>query len=286
MITDLSISPTLLALLGLIFGAVMGSFLNVVILRLPRIMNSQWTSDARAWLDLESQSEQVFNLATPASHCPQCGTPIKPLHNIPILSYLFLRGRCAHCDAPISLQYPVIETLTAVLAAYLLVLHGLSAIALSSIIFTCSLLVLAVIDQRHKLLPDQITLPLLWLGLLVNLDSLYTTTQSAVIGAVVGYLSLWVVYWLFKLATGKEGMGYGDFKLVAAIGAWLGWKVVPLIIFLSSAVAAVVGVCAIFFAGREKDLPLAFGPYLCISGWIALQWGDSIIAWYFSFFTI
>ena len=272
--------------MGLIFGAIIGSFLNVVILRLPRIMNSQWTSDARAWLDLESQPEQAFNLATPASHCPHCGTPIKPLHNIPILSFLFLRGRCAHCDAPISLQYPVIEILTAVLAAYLLVLHGLSAIALSGIIFTCSLLVLAVIDQRHKLLPDQITLPLLWLGLLVNLDSLYTTTQSAVIGAVVGYLSLWVVYWLFKLATGKEGMGYGDFKLVAAIGAWLGWKIVPLIIFLSSSVAAVVGVCAILFAGREKDLPLAFGPYLCISGWIALQWGDSIIAWYFSFFTI
>ena len=286
MITDLGIATSNLALLGFIFGAIIGSFLNVVILRLPRVIKHQWTSEAREWLGLQLQPEQTFNLAKPASHCFHCGSPVKPLHNIPIISFLFLRGRCADCGKPISLQYPIVEILVAVIATYLLVAHGFSALAIASIIFCCSLIVLAMIDHRHKLLPDQITLPLLWLGLVVNIGSLFTTIHDAVIGAAIGYLSLWLVYWLFKIATGKEGMGYGDFKLVAAIGAWLGWKAVPLVIFLSSSVAAIIGVCAIFFAERDKDLPIAFGPYLCLSGWIALQWGDSIIAWYLSLFTV
>jgi len=285
MIFDLSTSSTFLAIGGFTLGAIIGSFLNVVILRLPSMMQTQWTADAREWLGMKSESESLFNLATPASHCPHCGTSLKHLHNVPIISFLFLRGRCGYCKAPISLQYPIVETLIGVVTAYFVTMHGLSAIGITSIVFSCTLLMLAIIDQRHQLLPDQITMPFLWLGLLVNLDGLFAETSDAVLGAVVGYLSLWTIYWLFKLITGKEGMGYGDFKLHAALGAWLGLKMLPLIIFLSSTVAAVVGICAIAFAGKEKDIPMAFGPYLCISGWIALQWGDSIITWYLSSFT-
>ena len=283
MINDLSLTPTLLATMGFAFGTIIGSFLNVVILRLPQIMHNQWTSDAREWLHLQSQPEEAFNLASPASHCPHCGTSIKPWHNIPILSFLLLRGRCNHCNAPISIQYPIVELLTGLVVAYFFTQSGLSLITLSSIIFCCSLIVLTTIDHRHQLLPDQITLPLLWLGLLVNLDNLFTSTSHAILGAVLGYLSLWVVFWLFKLTTGKEGMGYGDFKLSAALGAWLGWQMVPIIIFLSSATAAVVGIGAILFAGRDKGAPMAFGPFLCLYGWIGLQWGDSIFSWYLSF---
>jgi leader peptidase (prepilin peptidase)/N-methyltransferase len=285
MIIDTGISSASISIIGFVLGAIIGSFLNVVILRLPRIIEAQWTADARAWLNLQSEPKQPFNLAVPGSHCGQCGSPIKPLHNIPIISFIFLRGRCNQCRTPISIQYPLVEILTGLLSAYVLTVNGISALALCSFIFSSALILLTVIDYRHQLLPDQITLPLLWLGLLVNLDSMFASTGEAVLGAILGYMCLWVIYWLFKLTTGKEGMGYGDFKLCAALGAWLGWKLIPLLILLASSTAALIGICGILFAGREKGLPMAFGPYLCLSGWIALHWGDSIVSWYLSLIT-
>jgi leader peptidase (prepilin peptidase)/N-methyltransferase len=286
MVFDVGFSPAILGWIGFLFGVIFGSFLNVVIVRFPLILEAQWSRDSKEFLGMEAAAEKPFTLATPASHCPHCGTPIKPIHNIPILSYLFLSGRCNQCGQPISPQYPIVELITGLVTAYFLIQFGLSTLSLSSIVFSYALIVLTVIDYRNHLLPDQITLPLLWLGLLVNLQGLFASTDAAIIGAAVGYLSLWSVYWLFKLTTGKEGMGYGDFKLTAALGAWLGWQMVPVVIFLASAVGAVIGCCAIIFAGRDRDTPLAFGPYLCISGWIAMLWGDSILQQYLSFFTL
>lgn len=281
MIIDLGFSPISLALIGLLLGAIIGSFLNVVVIRLPRIMEAQWTRDSREFLNLNPVDQPTLNLSKPGSHCPHCQNPIKPAHNIPILSFLFLRGRCHHCGASISPQYPIVEMLTAVVTAYYVMQFGISTTALASILFTYALIVLTLIDYREQLLPDQITLPLLWLGLLVNLSGLFTTPEDGIIGAALGYLCLWSVYWLFKLITGREGMGYGDFKLNAALGAWLGWQMVPVVILLASLLGMVVGCYGIFFAGRDRDAPLAFGPYLCIAGWIAMLWGDSISLYLF-----
>ena len=286
MIFDIGLSPAILGLLGFVFGAIFGSFLNVVIVRLPLILEAQWSRDSHEFLGLETVTEEPLSLASPGSHCPHCGTPIKPIHNIPILSYLWLKGRCNQCAQPISSQYPLVELITGLVTALFLLQFELSPLALNGIAFSYLLILLAVIDYREQLLPDQLTLSLLWLGLLVNLNGLFTNIESAIIGAAVGYLSLWSVYWLFKLSTGKEGMGYGDFKLTAALGAWLGWQMVPVVIFLASAVAVVIGLCAIIFAGQDRDSPLAFGPYLCFSGWIAMLWGDSILQQYLSFFTL
>ena len=284
---ELGLSQTALAAVGGIFGLLLGSFLNVVILRLPARMYGEWRRDALHYLGLEDEPQtQVINLSKPASHCPVCGAPIKPQHNIPLISYLLLRGRCNACGASISIQYPLIELLAALLAGFFVYQYGVSINSLYGIIFSYSLLVLATIDLHEKLLPDEITLPLLWLGLFANLNNHFVALNSAVLGAIAGYLSLWFVFWAFKLLTGKEGMGYGDFKLLAALGAWMGWQILPMVIFLSTAVSALVGIGAIVFAGRNKDIPMAFGPYLAMAGWIAFVWGDTILKNYLVLFDL
>ncbi|MGC6481764.1 MAG: prepilin peptidase [Porticoccaceae bacterium] len=276
MILDLNFSPTFLAMIGLLFGAIIGSFLNVIIYRLPRILRSEWTNEAKLFLGMESANDQPLSLASPRSHCPDCGAQLKALHNIPILSYCFLRGRCSNCGSLISVQYPLIELLSAFVTAYILTVHGISEKALFSLIFTYSLIVLAVIDMREQILPDQITLPLVWVGLIASILGYWSNPTSAIIGASLGYLSLWSVMHLFKCITGKDGMGYGDFKLNAAIGAWLGWQMVPTVILVSSFLGAITGLFAIIFLGHDRRSPFAFGPYLCLAGWVAMEWGDQL----------
>ena len=284
---ELGLSQNILAGLAAIFGLLIGSFLNVVILRLPGKMQAEWRRDSRDFLGLEPEvSEQPVTLSKPASRCPTCGVAIKPQHNIPLISYLFLKGRCKACATPISIQYPMVELLAGLLAGFFVYHYGLSIISLYGIFFSYSLLVLTGIDLHEQLLPDQITLPLLWLGLFVNLSGTFVSLNEAVVGAITGYLSLWLVFWAFKLVTGKEGMGYGDFKLLAALGAWMGWQMLPLVILLSTVVGATVGAAAILFAGRQKQVPLAFGPYLAMAGWIAFVWGDKILDSYLRFLSL
>lgn len=271
---------TYFLLVVFLLGLVVGSFLNVVIHRLPLQMQASWRRESLDFLGMPPEETQPLNLAFPASHCPQCHTPLKPWHNIPVLSYLILRGKCAHCATRISPQYPLVELTAALLATVVLVNPGVTLTAALAIVFTWVLLVLTCIDLRHQLLPDAVTLPLLWLGLLVNTQGVFTDLHSAVVGGAAGYLVLWLVFWAFKLLTGKEGMGYGDFKLLAALGAWLGWQMLPLILLLSTAVGAAVGLAAIALRGRDRHIPMAFGPYLAIAGWIALMWGDAIVTAY------
>lgn len=266
-----------------VFGLTVGSFLNVVIYRLPVMLQRSWNKDCCELLDVEHKETATFNLAVPNSTCPHCGHKIRAWENIPVLSYLFLKGRCSGCNASISIRYPIIELITALLGIIAFIHFGLSWTTAYAIAFTWSLLVLTMIDIDHQLLPDNITLPLLWAGLLINTQSTFTSLPSAVIGATAGYLSLWSVFWLFKLVTGKEGMGYGDFKLLAALGAWMGWQDLPMIILLSSVVGAVIGVAGILIQGRDKNTPIPFGPYLAIAGWIAFMWGDDITLYYFRF---
>ena len=271
----------LLPLCLLSLGLVVGSFFNVVIYRLPLMMESRWRRDCCELLEQEQEKEAApLTLATPNSHCPHCGTGIKPWHNIPVLSYLMLRGKCAACGVGISLRYPAVELATGLLTLSLASAFPMSAALLGAIAFTWALIVLTMIDVDHKLLPDNITLPLLWLGLLFNLAGTYVSLEDAVLGAMLGYLLLWSVYWLFKLVTGKEGMGYGDFKLLAALGAWLGWQALPLIILLSSLVGALCGIVLMIAKGRGREVPIPFGPYLAAAGWISLMWGEEITSRY------
>jgi len=271
----------LLPLCLLSLGLVVGSFLNVVIYRLPLMMETRWRKDCCELLEVPQEKEAPrLTLATPNSHCPHCGSAIKPWQNIPVLSYLLLRGKCAVCGVGISLRYPTIELVTGLLTLSLAWYFALSPALLGAVIFTWALVTLTMIDVDHKLLPDDITLPLLWLGLLFNIGGTYVSLADAVIGAMAGYLILWSVYWLFKLTTGKEGMGYGDFKLLAALGAWLGWQALPLIILLSSLVGALCGIALILLKGRGREVPIPFGPYLAVAGWIAMIWGDEITSRY------
>ena len=259
-------------------GLVVGSFLNVVIYRLPLMMESRWRQDCCELLEVDQGPTEVpLTLSTPNSHCPHCKSPVKPWQNIPLISYLILGGKCGNCEAPISIRYPVVEISTAVLTVILGSHFDASWALLAAMFFTWALIALTMIDVDHQLLPDDITLPLLWLGLLVNIFGTFTTLQDAVIGAIFGYLILWAVYWLFKLLTGKEGMGYGDFKLLAALGAWLGWQALPIIILLSSLVGAVVGVALMIIKRRGKEIPIPFGPYLAAAGWISLIWGEQLM---------
>lgn len=274
--------PLLLSPWGLgILGLCVGSFLNVVIHRLPVMMEHEWQAEA-ASLRGEGiiASPQRFNLATPRSRCPHCGHLIGALENIPVVSYILLRGRCRHCGASISPRYPLIEVLCAVLSGFTAFHFGYGLAAIGALVFVWSMIALCFIDLDTQLLPDSITLPLLWLGLLLNLGDTYTDITGAVVGAAAGYLTLWSVYWLFKLATGKEGMGYGDFKLLAAIGAWLGWQILPLTILLSSLVGAVVGIALIVFRRHGREIPIPFGPYLAAAGLLALYWGTPLTAAY------
>ncbi len=281
MLEAFDLLPWLLPLCLLSLGLVVGSFLNVVIYRLPLMMETRWRKDCCELLELPQEKEaQRLTLSTPNSHCPHCGSAIKPWHNIPVLSYLLLRGKCAACGVGISLRYPAVELVTGLLTLALAWYFPISWALLGAVLFTWALVALTMIDVDHKLLPDDITLPLLWLGLLFNLSGTYVSLADAVVGAMAGYLILWSVYWLFKLITGKEGMGYGDFKLLAALGAWLGWQALPLIILLSSLVGAVCGIALMFLKGRGREIPIPFGPYLAAAGWICLLWGDAITSRY------
>lgn len=275
----LNTSPILWVALVCLIGLMIGSFLNVVIYRLPIMMHLAWRKDCNEYLQntpVPTVTETPFNLVLPLSRCPHCGTQIKPYQNIPVISYVLLKGRCAHCQQPIAKRYPLIEALTAIISAVVAWHFGYSVQTVFALLLSWSLIALSVIDLDHQLLPDNITLPVLWLGLLLSLFDIFTDTHTSLIGAIAGYLSLWAVFHVFKLATGKEGMGYGDFKLLALFGAWLGWQYLPLIILLSSVVGAVVGVGLIVFARHQRNTPMPFGPYLAAAGWIALMWGKSL----------
>jgi len=321
-------TPFLLSCAG-ILGLIVGSFLNVVIHRLPQMMHKAWREQCLDYLENnhldnenpknEDQNEQnldnaklersqnddagtidqsavsaattnpplgkateKYNLMVPRSACPACGHAITAVENIPVISYLALKGRCAGCKTPISSRYPIIEASTGLLSVIVAWHFGFSLQCAAALILTWSLIALSVIDFDHKLLPDDITLPLLWIGLLLNIGALFTDSTSSLIGAIAGYLSLWGVYWAFKLLTRKEGMGYGDFKLLAMLGAWMGWQSLPGIVLLSSFVGAAIGIALILFRGRDKNIPIPFGPYLAIAGWIYLLWGDQITQVYFN----
>ncbi len=263
-----------------LIGLLIGSFLNVVIHRLPRMMERDWAAQCAELRGEAPPAAEALSLLAPRSRCPLCNRQIGTLENIPILSYLLLRGRCKGCGEPISPRYPLVEATTGLLFGLAAWKLGPGLAALGAMVFVAAMVALTCIDFDTQLLPDDITLPLLWLGLLFNLWNTYTDLSSAMIGAIAGYLSLWSVYWLFKLITGKEGMGYGDFKLLAAIGAWLGWQVLPLTILLSSFVGALVGIALIVLARRGRNVPIPFGPYLATAGVIALFWGKSPTAAY------
>ena len=273
---------------AIVFGLMVGSFLNVVIHRMPIMLERDWKLQCLDYLGDKivlkqpeaASNDDKYNLVVPRSACPSCKKPITALQNIPVLSYLFLRGKCAACKTQISIRYPLVEGMTGLLTGFLAWRFGVTWMAAFAIIYLWALIALTFIDADTTLLPDDITLPLLWLGLLVNIGSVFTDIGSATLGAAGGYLVLWFVYWGFKLLTGKEGMGYGDFKLLAAIGAWLGWQMLPLVILLSAAVGTVVGVAGIVLKGRDKGAKLPFGPYLAAAGLIALIWGQHLNAWY------
>jgi leader peptidase (prepilin peptidase)/N-methyltransferase len=280
-------APTTVWVGVVILGLLVGSFLNVVIYRLPVMMQNVWQKECDAYLVEQGKpaiqkktATETFNLAYPNSRCPKCNSAIKPWQNIPILSYVLLKGACAKCKTTISVRYPIIEGVTALLGALVFWHFGASNQALLGLVFVWALISLTMIDVDHYLLPDAITLPLMWLGILVNILGTYTSLESSVIGAMAGYLSLWSVYWVFKLVTGKEGMGFGDFKLLAALGAWMGWQYLPMIILLSSLVGAVLGIGAILLMGRDKAKPLPFGPYLAVAGFIAFIWGEVLLSRY------
>jgi leader peptidase (prepilin peptidase)/N-methyltransferase len=261
-----------------VVGLLVGSFLNVVIHRLPIMLERSWQRECRSFLGLEVSEEpgQPYNLIVPGSRCPGCGKPVLPHENIPVLSYLWLRGRCSGCGMGISPRYPAVELLTALVSLTVAWHFGLTWQAAAALLLSWSLIGLSFIDLDRQLLPDAITLPLLWAGLLLSLFDIFAGSASSILGAVFGYLSLWSVYQLFRLATGKEGMGHGDFKLLALLGAWLGWEQLPAIVLLSSLVGALVGVVMIVAMRHDRQVPIPFGPYLALAGWIALLWGDAI----------
>ena len=269
-------SPYLFIALCLIVGLMVGSFLNVVVYRLPKMLEREWHEQCAVLKGEPLATAPRFNLIIPRSACPQCDKPITVLENIPLLSYLVLHGKCSGCGAPIGKRYPLVEALSGVLSAVIAWRFGFGMTALAVMLFAWCMIALTFIDLDTQLLPDYITLPLLWCGLLFNLGALFSDVKSAVIGAIAGYLALWAVYWLFKWATGKEGMGYGDFKLLAAIGAWLGWQMLLPVILLSSFVGAVVGITLILIKDHGRNVPIPFGPYLAAAGLIALIWGHQL----------
>jgi len=267
---------------ALVFGMLVGSFLNVVVYRLPVMMEREWREQCRELVAADAGDEapqtdaERFNLIVPRSRCPSCGRGIRAHENVPVLSYLFQRGRCSSCGWRIPLRYPALELLTGILSLVVIAAFGATAAGAAGLGFTYALVALAFIDLDTQYLPDDITLPLLWAGLALNFNSLFVALPTAVAGAMAGYLSLWTIYWVFKLITGKEGMGHGDFKLMAAIGAWLGWSVLPGVILLSSLVGAAVGVTLILLRGHDRQIPIPFGPYIAAAGWLTLIWGDAI----------
>lgn len=277
-------SPGVLVTLAIILGLLVGSFLNVVIHRLPKMIERDFMRECAEWTSAPCSTEPALNLVSPRSRCPHCTRQIRAIDNIPLVSYLLLRGKCAHCDGAISARYPIVEALSAGLSGYVAWKFGFTLAMGGALVFCWTMIALTMIDIDTQLLPDSLTLPLLWLGLLINLSGTFTDIRSAVIGAAAGYLLLWSVYWGFKWATGKEGMGYGDFKLLAAIGAWLGWQLLPLTVLLSSFVGAFVGIALIVLRRQGRDTPIPFGPYLAAAGLISLFWGQPIMQTYWRAF--
>lgn len=262
-------------------GLLIGSFLNVVIYRLPKMLMRDWRMQAREVLDLPEQADaEPFNLILPNSSCPHCGHEIKPWENIPLVSWLVLRGKCSGCKEAISIRYPLVELACGLFSAVIAWQFGVSWEALAMLVLTWGLLSMSLIDADHQILPDVLVLPLLWLGLILNSLGFFTSLSDALWGAVIGYMSLWSIFWLFKLITGKEGMGYGDFKLLALIGAWGGWQVLPLTILLSSVLGAVIGIIILRLQRNGYNKPIPFGPYLAAAGWLALIWGEQITSRY------
>ncbi|MGK8174647.1 prepilin peptidase [Aeromonas dhakensis] len=287
LITDVFHSlPWLYFSLVFLFSLMIGSFLNVVIHRLPIILEREWQAEYLSYFNPETQlqQEERYNLMVPRSACPHCGHAITAVENIPLLSWLWLKGRCRECQAPISPRYPLVELLTALLSLVVAATFPPGWGLLAALLLTWVLVALTFIDLDKMLLPDQLTLPLLWGGLLFNLAGGFAPLADAVIGTMAGYLMLWSLYKAFKLLTGKEGMGYGDFKLLAALGAWLGWQALPIVLLLSSLVGAFIGIGLILLRNHHPNKPIPFGPYLAIAGWIALLWGDTIIRWYLTTF--
>ena len=278
--TILRQEPTFFIIFSVILGLLVGSFLNVVIHRLPTIMEKDWENSCLELQGKETHKSEKYTLVTPRSACPNCGHQISALENIPVLSYLFLKGKCKGCKTQISLRYPIIEMLTGIMIGLVSWKFGYSSTTIGAWIFTLALIALTFIDYDTQLLPDGITLPLLWLGLFFNLSISFTDLKSAVIGAMLGYFILWSVYWLFKIVTGKEGMGYGDFKLLAAIGAWFGWQLLPAVILLSSIVGATVGIALIIFGNRNRQSAIPFGPFLALGGIAALFFGQQLASLY------
>jgi len=272
--------PILVTLVALIVGLCAGSFVNVVIHRLPKMLERGWEAQCAELRGATPEAAPAYNLVVPRSACPACGHRITALENIPVVSWVALRGRCSACRASIPIRYPIVEALGGLLAAYAIWRFGLTPRGVGACLLLWALLALTVIDLDTQMLPDDLTLPLLWAGLVFNLGAVFAALPDAVIGAVAGYLSLWTIYWLFKLIRGKEGMGYGDFKLLAALGAWLGWQMLPLIVLLSSVVGATIGIALIVFKGRDHEIPMPFGPYLAIAGAIALFFGQPLTRLY------
>jgi leader peptidase (prepilin peptidase)/N-methyltransferase len=279
-LTLLQESPGWLAAVAGVVGLCVGSFLNVVIYRLPRMMEAQWKAECAALEGRDPPSGEPFNLATPRSRCPSCGTPITALQNIPLVSWVALRGRCAACRAPISARYPAVEFVAGALAVLMAWRFGYSSALALALPYAWALLALTFIDFDTQLLPDDITLPLLWLGLLANGFGVFADLRAAVFGAAAGYLVLWCVYWAFRLVAKKEGMGYGDFKLLAAIGAWTGWQVLPVVILVAAGLGAVLGSISLWLARKGTDTRIPFGPYLALGGIVGLLWGrQAVVAW-------
>ena len=276
--------PVIFPWLCLAFGLCVGSFLNVVIYRLPKIMERDWAVQCAELRGEEPPKQEPFNLALPRSRCPACAHPIAALENIPLASYLALRGKCSACGARISPRYPLVEALSGLASAYAAWHFGFGLAAFAAMLFLWCMIALSFIDFDTQLLPDSITLPLLWAGLLLNLGDTFVDLGSAVIGAAAGYLSLWSVYWGFRIATGKEGMGFGDFKLLAAVGAWLGWQMLPLVVLASSFVGAIIGISLMLLAKHGRNVPIPFGPYLAVAGVISLFWGQRLNQHYLGLF--
>lgn len=286
-IVTLQSAPWLFYSSVIFIGLCIGSFLNVVAYRLPLMMERGWKHECHEYLELEpaksEQEQQTFNLATPASACPNCGHKLRAWENIPVISYLILKAKCSSCGTKISLQYPAVELITAILSLLVAYTFGVTIQTAAALFFTWALIALTLIDLKTQLLPDSITLPLLWLGILLSFSEVFTDLSSSVVGAMAGYLILWSVYQLFKLLTKKEGMGFGDFKLLAALGAWLGYSYLPQIILVSSVVGSIFGISMLLFGRTKQQQPIPFGPYLAIAGWIALLWGEAINTTYLSF---
>ena len=281
-----NISPTFYLTTIFILGLLVGSFLNVLILRMPVMMENDWKEQCCELLQIENKENktEAFNLISPRSHCPKCKHKITAIENIPILSYLFLKGQCKECKNRISLRYPIIELISAVAAVIVAYFFGVYIQALLAICLSWALIALSMIDFDHQLLPDDITLPFLWLGIIISFFNVFTDLYSSVLCAIFGYGSLWSVYIIFKLFTGKEGMGHGDFKLLAMLGAWFGWQLLPLVIIMSSLVGAIIGLSMVIFKSHDKSIPIPFGPYLAIAGWISMLWGPYIMSLYLNSF--